>query len=485
MTELTRPSSRDWLLLPAAVALALLWRAVFPFYQLICLALGDGGPALGITAVTAAIWAAVLLFLGKSARWNAYNIFLAAGALLLALCCAVYGDASVRAVNCVLILCASALAFFSLSGVSGRALTDARCTYEAVGLALRALFTRWGEPFRLLGSLFRGDGRGQIRGVALGAVCALPLLLLCGALLASADAVFSGVFGSFADWLAELDALSALFKALDTLFFTLCFFSAVFFLCHPPAEGAAAAQEQAEERPERSAVPYITALTLLCALYALFAAVQFEYLFGGAEAAAMEGGWAEYARSGFMQLVLVAAVDLAVLLFCAVRAGHSRAVRALCLLLAALTAVILASAFWRMRLYILAYGLSVLRAMTLWAMAFILCCLALASVKALRPGFRFWPWFAAIGLAGWIAFNLCNVDARVAGWNVDAYLAGELESVDTAYLAGLSPDVLPALRRLQASEPTPELASLIAALESHAGSDWTEWSLSNVRYGWM
>ena len=483
MTELTRPSSRGWLLLPAAVALALLWRAVFPFYQLICLALGDGGPALGVTAVTAAIWAAVLLFLGKSARWNAYNIFLAAGALLLALCCAVYGDASVRAVNCVLILCASALAFFSLSGVSGRVLTDARCTYEAVGLALRALFTRWGEPFRLLGSLFRGDGRGRVRGVALGALCALPLLLLCGALLASADAVFSGVFGSFADWLAELDALSALFKALDTLFFTLCFFSAIFFLCHPPAEGAPAAQEQAEESPERSAVPYVTALTLLCALYALFAAVQFEYLFGGAEAAAMEGGWAEYARSGFMQLVLVAAVDLAVLLFCAVRAGHSRAVRVLCLLLAALTAVILASAFWRMRLYILAYGLSVLRAMTLWAMAFILCCLALASVKALRPGFRFWPWFAAIGLAGWIGFNLCNVDARVAGWNVDAYLAGELEIVDTAYLAGLSPDVLPALRRLLASEPTPELVSLIAALESHAGSDWTEWSLSNVRYG--
>ena len=48
-----------------------------------------------------------------------YMTLVAAGALLLALCCAVYGDASVRAVNCVLILCASALAFFSLSGVSG------------------------------------------------------------------------------------------------------------------------------------------------------------------------------------------------------------------------------------------------------------------------------------------------------------------------------------------------------------------------------
>ena len=75
------------------------------------------------------------------------------------------------------------------------------------------------------------------------------------------------------------------------------------------------------------------------------------------------------------------------------------------------------------------------------------------------------------------------MDAPLSGWNVDAYLSREPESVDTAYLAGLSPDVLPALRRLQASEPTPELASLIAALESHAGSVWTEWSLSNVRYG--
>ena len=43
MTELTRPSSRDWLLLPAALALALLWRAVFPLYQLVELAFDNLG----------------------------------------------------------------------------------------------------------------------------------------------------------------------------------------------------------------------------------------------------------------------------------------------------------------------------------------------------------------------------------------------------------------------------------------------------------
>lgn len=479
MTELTRPSARQWLLFPAALALSLLWREVFPLVSLVDLAAGLGGPALGITAFTAAIWAAVLLFLGKGARWSAYNAFLAAGALLLALCCAVYGDASVRAVNCLLILCASALAFFSLSGVSARALTDARCASEAALLSLRALFTRWGAPFRMLSALRRGEGRGRLTGVLVGALCALPVLLLCGSLLASADAVFSGVFDAAAEWLLGIDALSALFRALDTLFYALCFFSALYFVTTQPPEPA-------EERPAREeppAAPYVTALTLLCALYALFAAVQFEYLFGGAETAAMEGGWAEYARSGFSQLVLVTAVNLCALLLCALRCGRCRAVRALCLLLASLTAVILASAFWRMRLYILAYGLSVLRAMTLWAMAFILCCLALACVKVLRPSFRFWPWFAAIGLAGWIAFNLANVDARVADWNVDAYLSGGLETVDCEYLAGLSPDVLPALRRLSAAGPDARLSELIVSLESRSPGAWSEWSLSLSRYG--
>ena len=479
MIDNNRPSARDYLLFPAALALALLWRAAFPLVDLIDLAFGYGGLAFGITAVTAAIWAAVLLFLGKRARWNRYNAFLFAGAALLALCCSVYGDASVRAVNCVLILCASALAFFSLAGLSARSLTDALCVPEAIGLSFRALFSRWGAPFRVLSSLRKGESRGRVTGVLLGALCALPVLLFCGALLASADAVFEGVFGSIADYLFELDALSTVFDVIATLFFAFCFFSAIFFLRH--AEPNAAYEPAEREAPP--AVPYITALVLLCALYTLFAAVQFEYLFGGTEAAAMEGGWAEYARSGFMQLVIVAAVNLAALLFCAVRAGHSRPVRALCLLLAALTAVILVSAFWRMRLYILAYGMSVLRAMTLWAMAFILCCLVLACVKALRPSFRFWPYFAAVGLAGWIIFNLCAVDGRVADYNVDAYLSGSLEEVDTDYLASLSPEVLPALRRLYEAEPSEYLAAQIGALESAQPGGWTEWSLCLPLYG--
>ena len=137
-----------------------------------------------------------------------------------------------------------------------------------------------------------------------------------------------------------------------------------------------------------------------------------------------------------------------------------------------------------MRLYILAYGLSLLRVMTLWAMAFILLSLVLAAVKVLRPGFKFWPWFAALGLYGWVLFNAANVDARIADYNVDAYLGGRLPQVDIYYLGGLSPSALPALERLYEAEPDAELKLIIDGVRSpvHAAGSWIEWSLPLAKY---
>lgn len=164
------------------------------------------------------------------------------------------------------------------------------------------------------------------------------------------------------------------------------------------------------------------------------------------------------------------------------RGGRSKAEKALSLLVCALTLVILASAFWRMRLYILAYGLSLLRVMTLWAMAFILLSLVLAAVKVLRPDFKFWPCFAALGLYGWVLFNAANVDARIADYNVDAYLDGRLSQVDTQYLANLSPSALPALERLYEAEPSGALKQSMASMRENAPESWIEWSLPLSKY---
>ena len=77
-------SVRECLMLPAALCLGILWRNVFTLEGLSNLLFSSRpGPALGAAVFTAALWAFVLLFLGKRARWNRYSIGLAIGVGLL------------------------------------------------------------------------------------------------------------------------------------------------------------------------------------------------------------------------------------------------------------------------------------------------------------------------------------------------------------------------------------------------------------------
>lgn len=106
----------------------------------------------------------------------------------------------------------------------------------------------------------------------------------------------------------------------------------------------------------------VTVLAVLDVLYAFFLAVQCAALFGGADYLAQVGiSYASYARSGFFQLVAVAAVNLglawlACLALCKGEGRGLRMVQVLGTLLVAASGVMLVSALWRMNLYVGAYG---------------------------------------------------------------------------------------------------------------------------------
>lgn len=507
-----RFEKKDWLRLLLALGVSLLWFAVFTAENIGCLLFNDpGAPALGTTLTTWAVWLSVLLSLGKRARWTAWNRGLAAVLLLLSLCCSIYGNVQLRTVNLLLIFFGSFLCFFSLSGAARAELTRPAILPEALGLFFRSLFSHCLKPFRALVQLGSG-GRRLLLQILLGLAAAIPLLAMVIVMLSSADAVFSSLFTSLGDWLETANAGRICWKLIRILALTLLSFSALYFLAKPGSaeEESAELAQQPAEKPENA--PFHTVLVLLNLVYAVFVAIQFTFLFGGAEAAAMKGGWAEYARSGFFQLVWVSLINLGACLLCTVLPRGGKTTKLLCSLLLAFTAVILFSAFWRMRLYIRAYGLSLLRAETLWAMAFIGGSLLLAALRIRKPGFRFWPAFAALGLCGWLVFNFLNVDARIAEYNVQVYLSGKAEEIDLRYLAKLSPDVIPALEKLESAlqDSEPELAAqarvMIAAgrgrdlgdgwndnmelyryakrqnLGGGSGGGWAQWNLSAARF---
>jgi len=469
-------SRRDWIAPLLGLGLGWLYITVFSFQNIVR---SRYGPGIGVTAFVFAFFAAVFIILGKRALKSRSGLLLMAAALALAVSCGLYADVGMTIDNCFIILAVSAAAVFQLSGHSACSWREWRLLPNTLSLSFRALFTRLGRPFQALGLLKKNKSTG-FGAVLLGVLIAVPVLAVVLSLLISADAVFGDLFERLAQNLSDLDLGESLWKLCRIVICGLLFCSGLHFIAVP-------AEPQAQNRQTESrlsALPFLAVTLLLDLVYILFVAIQFTHLFGGREAAAMAGGWAEYARTGFFQLVTVALINLCVCLLPAGEARFaSRGGRVLRIadgLLLVLSFVILVSAWWRMHLYIRAFGLSFRRILTLWGMIVIAVLLGAAGWKLRRPKFRFFQVIMTFVLISWCLFSLMSPNRLVAEYNVNAYLDGRLSEVDIDYLD--SPDALPALYRLKEAGPKHGgLNQKIAELERQCGPQegydwhWSQW----------
>lgn len=460
-----------------ALALSVLFWQTFSFGTVAA----GYGPGLGVTVFVLAYFAVAALMLGKRLRPRVGGILLAAAAVILSVCCALYAHPGIMILNCFIILVTAAMATFSFSDQLTRCGFTLPALPEAFVLSVRALFTRIDRPFRLLR---RGKGNGRaVWRIVLTVLGSLVVLAVVLALLATADMVFGSFFTGIGKWFERQEPFEVIWRIMRTVGLAVFICSGLFFI----REGRRPAAETVE-RParERHTLPFLLPAVLLDIVYVLFCAVQLRYLFGGAEAAAMAGGWAEYARTGFFQLVAVACIDLAL---CVIGARWERfsakgglVLRIADGLLLVLTAVILLSAARRMQLYIGAFGMSLLRLLTLWGMLVIAVGILAAAWKLIRPDFVFWRVFSGFALGTWCLLCLMNPAGLAANYNVDAYLDGRLPEVDVWYLENLTPDAAPALQRLvdESDAYDGEAGDTLLRLtkELHGDLPWSVWKLS-------
>ncbi len=200
--------------------------------------------------------------------------------------------------------------------------------------------------------------RKSMRGFAVGSVLAIPLLLIVAALLGEADPVF----GSFLERVANF--FSAGFWNHALLAGVLAWIAA----------GALRGSLVSTIGPDPLATfttPRVSFATLAPGLYGLLVllsawiGLQVRVLFGGAEYVVETSGvtFAEYARTGFFDLVAVAGIVLAVLLLADELADQEdpkegRPFRTAGRALIALVGVMMVSAMQRLALYIAFFGLT-------------------------------------------------------------------------------------------------------------------------------
>lgn len=344
------------------------------------------------------------------------------------------------------LLAATTLLVLGVSYAAGGRLRE----LSATGLGVRtgrALLSLIGAPAFALGAVMAwvparsADRRARLVSIGRGVGVAIPVVVVLGLLLASADAVFASAFH------LPFDVGEA---AAHLVLVGVGVMVASWLLVDASADPLGEI-----EVPARFLGPTESGIVLgaVGLLYAGFAAAQVIAARGGAAHVIDTAGltYASYAREGFFQLLAVAGLTLALLL--GLRAATKDTTRRARLTLVvlgeavvALTLVIVAVAIVRLGLYEQAFGLTMLRlvctAVAWWLGAvFLLVGLAYAGVGRNRR----WI-FATIAASAAVLVLVLNVmdpESVVVRHNVErAAVTGRF---DTAYLGELSDDAVPAL----------------------------------------
>ncbi len=389
------------------------------------------------------------------------------------------------AFNFLLALAAATLVIWR---ARGRALAESRLGDAPIAAYAAALSTFAGALMlatRDADAPEVAPGRRQARLAVIGALAALPVLVIVAALLGEADPMFGAALRAISDFVAE-DLVRHI--VVPTV---LAWIVAGWMRGTLVPLGPSPAVPLAPPRVAMAALaPLLYALVVLLTV---FLALQVRALFGGAAFVEATAGlsYAEYARSGFFELVAVAFIVLAVLLVADAMLDRSepageRSLRTVSGVLLVLVGVLAASAVQRMALYMGFYGLSESRIYALAGMAWIVAALAWFGASVLR-GRR--ERFAAGLLAltvGWVlTLNLLDPDALVA--RVNLARAADGASFDVPYHAERSADAVPVLLAgAEAIEPAAcgELMTLLRARwmnGARAEADWRSWSVRHAR----
>jgi hypothetical protein len=427
-------------------------------------------PGLGwlvtvLAAVTGVGWAAWQRFAPQGRDWWLARWERAGWALLAVLLAAVCVLRSAGWLDTLALLGSVVAATLAVTG--GRRLSELAFALIAVPVAgLRGL--PWlGRGMRMVRHTEQRTAR-----LLAAALVGVLLLVVFGALLAGADAGFGRLLW---DLTPRLDIGSVLWAVFVFAVAVTSAVGACYLLVSRPAWESG--QTSARLRRAEWALP----VGALVVLFAAFVGVQVVAMFGGSGYVLVTPGltYAQYARGGFWELLVVAVLTLLVI-WGAVRFAdrdRDRAwLRVLLGLLAVLSVLIVTSALVRMWSYQQAYGFTVLRLLVEACEVWLGVVYLLIIVAGVRMRAGWLPRGAvALGMVALLVLAGLNPDGFIAAKNIERFQAtGHL---DSRYLAGLSPDAIDAVRAL----PEPAQGCVLVGIARELGpEDWRSWNVSRA-----
>lgn len=421
----------------------------------LCNSVFYGGLNLGFAVFSGIILVATVIYLlSRGYKLTPYSIILLACSLVITASFVRGSDEGVNFVLfCFLILSAN-LGLCLLAGQNRRnpkgflSLLDVPRTVFVLGIG------NSGPAFRGLKEGFQQGSTASKKFGAVGAglLLSVPLLVAVISLLIKADAAFDGLLQKLPDWdLTEL-VVSVLFG-----FFLACYFyTRGTALHHSPK-----IMPDTKVRKGMNALTVNTVLIAVGLVYVVYLISQLAYFSGGFSGILPEGYTiAEYARRGFFEMAWLCAINLGIIALAigltSPKGASDLLTKLLCLFLGIVTLFLVVSASAKMFIYIDAYGLTRLRVLTEVIMIWLGLSTVIVCVWLFVPRLAYMKVVLVLALVMGAAVAWADVDTVVARYNVNAYLTGDLQTVDVNYLGSLGSGATPYIQKLM-DDPNPSI----------------------------
>jgi len=310
-----------------------------------------------------------------------------------------------------------------------------------------------------------GQTTRRIGAVGTGLLVSIPILAVMIFLLMSADAAFEGLM----DLLPDFELEEYLMSGLWGFFLAWMLYS----------RGVSLAKNSRPEVAFRkargaNALTVNTVLIMVCLMYTVYLLSQLAYFSGGLSGILPQGyTLAEYARRGFFEMAWLCAINLGILCLTIWLIREERLPRLTKIagtFLAVITVFLILTASAKMFLYIGSYGLTRLRVLTEVIMLWLALTTVLVTIRLFRQGFGYMKALVITAtILGALVFWV-DVNTVVASYNVRAYQAGKLETVDVSHIGTLGSAGIPWLMEL-AEDEDPQVAEMARDILERRGND--------------
>lgn len=271
--------------------------------------------------------------------------------------------------------------------------------------------------------------------IFLGLLIGTPFIMIVIFLLSSADAIFKNIF----DHLFNFDINVP--ENIGTLIWSLPMATYLYALIYGSSiedNSKSFNIDKFNKTMDNAAfIPRLSLYTVnavICCFYILFIGIQTIYfidILGGSLPA--DFTYSEYARRGFFELLTVALINIvfiAVAKIFSVKNENNKYLHIHIILNSILTLALISVDFAKMYLYISTYGLTTLRIIPSVFMIFLCFVFAFIIMGEFKKSFPVTKLSFYAGNILFVLLCLANIDAVVAGYNLNAYMNGNLPYYD-------------------------------------------------------